>query len=230
MIQGPRSWSPPLCRLVLWNRVLEPSIDIRDIHICNFRLRVLPSCLCSSIRLQEKPSWRGQSSCAWLITTEQWCNCCRVRIASDLKPDRQRWDLHKSNLPATSQKIGPVLISRCSSQVSSSNFPALETLQVTDRTSQWICGQAICKYVYPLLTFNSASSNLVMDLIYIHTSTVEAGHLWQWWSNKRSMHECIPVYCMVDTVHVQAILLQQCPRWWNQKDLSCVLHEWHCLH
>ena len=41
-----------------------------------------------------------------------------------------------------------------------------------DRTSQWICGQAICKYVYPLLTFNSALSNLVIDLICIHTSIV----------------------------------------------------------
>jgi hypothetical protein len=30
----------PVCRLVLWNRVLEPSIDIRNNHICNFRLRV----------------------------------------------------------------------------------------------------------------------------------------------------------------------------------------------
>jgi hypothetical protein len=40
VIQGPCSWSHPLCRLVLWNRVLEPSIDIRIIHICNFRLRV----------------------------------------------------------------------------------------------------------------------------------------------------------------------------------------------
>jgi hypothetical protein len=29
---------------------------------------------------------------------------------SDLKPDRQRRDLHKSNLPVTSRKIGPVLI------------------------------------------------------------------------------------------------------------------------
>jgi hypothetical protein len=29
---------------------------------------------------------------------------------SDLKPDRERRDLHKSNLPATSQKIGPILI------------------------------------------------------------------------------------------------------------------------
>jgi hypothetical protein len=27
---------------------------------------------------------------------------------SDLKPDRQRRDLHKSNLPVTSRKIGPV--------------------------------------------------------------------------------------------------------------------------
>ena len=64
----------------------------------------------------------------------------------------------------------------CSSQVSSTNFLALETLQAIDQTSQWICGQAICKYVYPLLTFNSALSNLVMDLICIHTSTVEVGH------------------------------------------------------
>jgi hypothetical protein len=30
---------------------------------------------------------------------------------SDLKPDRQRRDLHKSNLPVTSRKIRPVLIS-----------------------------------------------------------------------------------------------------------------------
>jgi hypothetical protein len=29
---------------------------------------------------------------------------------SDLKPDRQRRDLHKSNLPVTSRKIGPVSI------------------------------------------------------------------------------------------------------------------------
>jgi hypothetical protein len=29
---------------------------------------------------------------------------------SDLKPDRQRRDLHKSNLPVTSRKIGPVYI------------------------------------------------------------------------------------------------------------------------
>ena len=31
-------------------------IALSVIHICNIRLRVLPSCLCSSIRLQEKPS------------------------------------------------------------------------------------------------------------------------------------------------------------------------------
>jgi hypothetical protein len=98
-----------------------------------------------------------------------------------------------------------------------------------DQTSQWICGQAICKYVYPLLTFNFALSNSVMDLICIRTSAVEAGHWWQWWSNKRSMHECIIVYCTADTVHVQAIFLQWRPHWWNQKDLSCVLHEWHTV-
>jgi hypothetical protein len=31
-----------------------------------------------------------------------------IRIVSDLKPDRQRRDLHKSNLPVTSRKIGHV--------------------------------------------------------------------------------------------------------------------------
>jgi hypothetical protein len=36
---------------------------------------------------------------------------------SDLKPDRQRRDLHKSNLPATSRKIGPVLITIGSNQL-----------------------------------------------------------------------------------------------------------------
>ena len=116
-----------------------------------------------------------------------------------------------------------------SCQVPSTNFPTLETLLAMDRISQWICSQAICKYVYPLLTCNSTLSNLVMDLICIHTSVVEAGHWWQWWSNKRSMHECITVYCTADTVHVQAILLQWCPHWWNKKDLSCVLHEWHIV-
>jgi len=40
VIQGPRSWSPPLCRLVLWNWVLEPHIYPFFIYICNFRLRV----------------------------------------------------------------------------------------------------------------------------------------------------------------------------------------------
>ena len=55
-------------------------------------------------------------------------------------------------------------------------FAALETLQAKDRTSQWICGQAIYKYVYPLLTFKSALRNLEMDLICIHTSAVEADH------------------------------------------------------
>ena len=68
VIQGPRSWSPLLCRLVLWNWVLEPHIYPCFIYICNFRCMFLLSCLCSSIRLQEKPSRRGQSSYAWLIT------------------------------------------------------------------------------------------------------------------------------------------------------------------
>ena len=61
VIQGPCSYSPRLCRLVLSNRVFEPLY-------CNFRLRVYPFLLAFSIRLQEKPYWRGQSSCAWLIT------------------------------------------------------------------------------------------------------------------------------------------------------------------
>ena len=39
VIQGPHSWSPPLYRLVLWNRVLEPLL-IRFIYICNIRLHV----------------------------------------------------------------------------------------------------------------------------------------------------------------------------------------------
>jgi hypothetical protein len=39
---------------------------------------------------------------------EQWCNSYRVRIVTDLKSDRHRWDLHKSNLPVTSRKIGHV--------------------------------------------------------------------------------------------------------------------------
>ena len=40
VIQGPHSWSPPLCRLVLWNWVLELHIYPCYIYICNFRLRV----------------------------------------------------------------------------------------------------------------------------------------------------------------------------------------------
>jgi hypothetical protein len=38
---------------------------------------------------------------------EQWCNGYRNRIVFDLTPDRQRRDLHKSNLLVTSRKIGP---------------------------------------------------------------------------------------------------------------------------
>ena len=96
------------------------------------------------------------------------------------------WGEQKATWSSASCQV--CLRGRCSSQVSSTNFPALETLQAMDRTSQWICGQAICKYVYPLLTFNSTLSNLVMDLICIHISIVEASHWWQLWSNKRSMH------------------------------------------
>jgi len=65
------------------------------------------SCLCSSIRLQEKPSWRGQSSCAWLITNGAVVQWLQGLNRADLKPNRQRRVLHKSNLPITSRKIGP---------------------------------------------------------------------------------------------------------------------------
>ena len=37
---GPRSWSPPLYRLFLWNWVLEPLLYLCFIRTCNFRLRV----------------------------------------------------------------------------------------------------------------------------------------------------------------------------------------------
>jgi hypothetical protein len=57
-----------LCRLVLSNGVLE-------LHWCSLHLHLqysiaclLFSCLCSRFACREKPSWRGQSSCAWLIT------------------------------------------------------------------------------------------------------------------------------------------------------------------
>lgn len=77
-----------------------------------------------------------------------------------------------------------------------------------------------------MLTFYFALSNLVMDLTCIHTSVVEASHWRQWWSNKRTMHECILVCYMTNTVKFQESLLQWCPCWSYQNDLSCVLHEW----
>jgi hypothetical protein len=42
----------------------------------------------------------------------------------DLKPDRQRRDLHQSNLPVTSRKIGPSTISWFISWYQISRFPA----------------------------------------------------------------------------------------------------------
>ena len=70
VIQGPRSYSTPLWRLVLLWSELEPHIDFLFIHSAILDCVFTLYCLCSSIRLQEKPSQRGQSSCARFITNK----------------------------------------------------------------------------------------------------------------------------------------------------------------
>jgi hypothetical protein len=66
---------------------------------------------------------------------------------SDLKPDRQRRDLHKSNLPVTSRKIGPVLITSVAApplqtQTSSLPHPSTEgqpdSSESEEDTSQFV--------------------------------------------------------------------------------------------
>ena len=42
LIQSPHSWSPPLCRLVLWNWVLEPLLWFASFILAIIRLRVYP--------------------------------------------------------------------------------------------------------------------------------------------------------------------------------------------
>ena len=44
-----------------------PTLPSLHTHL-QFQIAFIPSCLCSSIRLLEKPSWWGQSSWFWLIT------------------------------------------------------------------------------------------------------------------------------------------------------------------
>ena len=84
---GPRSCSTPLA-VAISPFVIRACIELyfilcfitSAISDCEFTL----SCLCSSVRLQKKPSWRGQSSCALLIN--QWSSGVTVaglRIVSD---------------------------------------------------------------------------------------------------------------------------------------------------
>ena len=65
-----------------------------------------------SIRLQGKPSWRGQSSCC-LVDNQRSSGVAvaRIRIVTDSKPARQRRVLHQSIYPSTSRKIGQRLSS-----------------------------------------------------------------------------------------------------------------------
>ena len=62
------------------------------------------------------------------------------------------------------------LRARCSSQASSTNFDALETLQkaLRCRPLQKFCGEANYMYGYPLLTFNSALSNFNRFTFHLH--------------------------------------------------------------
>ena len=107
VIQGLRSWSPPQCRLLLWNRVLEPSLNIRVIYICNFRLRVYTfllvffdslagtAFLARSIKLCLVDNQRSSG------VTVAGFESCWFEAGSRTSSSPQ------SNLSTTSRKIGP---------------------------------------------------------------------------------------------------------------------------
>ena len=107
VIQGPRSWSRPLCHLVLWNRVLEPSLNIHDIHICNFRLRVYTFLLVLFDSL---------AGTAFLVRSMTLCLVDNQRSSAVMvagfescwfEPGSPTSSSPQSNLPITSRKIGP---------------------------------------------------------------------------------------------------------------------------
>jgi len=102
VIKSPCSWSSPLCWLVLWNWVLEPSLNIHVIHICNIRLRVHTFLLMFSDSLAGK-AFLTRSIKLYLVDNQRSSSVaiagfesCWFEVGSS--------DLHKSNLPDTSRK------------------------------------------------------------------------------------------------------------------------------
>jgi len=96
-----------------------------------FQIACLPfSCSCSSIRLQEKPSWRGQSSCAWLITNRavvkrlQDFELCLIRCS-----DRQH-RISTNRIYPTSRKFGHVHINWYQFSRFSVRYPLFSTLDL----------------------------------------------------------------------------------------------------
>jgi len=110
VIQGPRSWSPPVCRLVLWNRVLEPTLNIRVIYICNFFIACLYFLACV-LRFGCRNCLLGESIKLCFVHNQRSSGVTVAGFESCWLEARS-WTSSspQSNLSTTSQKIGPGLI------------------------------------------------------------------------------------------------------------------------
>jgi len=104
--KGPRSWSPPLCRLVLWNRVLEPSLNIHVIYICNFRLCVY-TFLLVFFNLLAGTAFLARSIKLCLVDNQRSSGVTVAGFESCwLEAGSRTSSSPQSNLSTTSRKIG----------------------------------------------------------------------------------------------------------------------------
>jgi hypothetical protein len=117
---------------------------------------------------------------------------------SDLKPDRQRRDLHKSNLPATSRKIGPVLITLCRldellslgtatplSQAPTLSLPLSMSVwpqrRHSSRSHEWILRQACDHHLIYCCIFLFCSQRLAFALLCLWIpQTLDSNQILAW--------------------------------------------------
>ena len=100
-----------MCRLVLWNWVLEPLLYFCFIHTCNFRLRVY-TFLFVFFDLLAGKAFLERPIKLFLIDNQQsgGVTVADFEFVSDLKPDRQCHVLYQSNLPLLLGRSGLVYI------------------------------------------------------------------------------------------------------------------------
>ena len=85
-----------------------PTLPSLHKHL-QFQIVFVPFCLCSSIRLQENPSWRGQSSCAWLITNGAVVERLQASNSCLIRSQITNVTYSTNRIYPTSRKIGPNL-------------------------------------------------------------------------------------------------------------------------